>query len=51
MFTFTKVMSFVLQLRSLVVACINPDPNMRPDIERIHEVATRMHELTMQQQQ
>ena len=30
-------------LRSLIAECINPEPDRRPPISHVHEVAQRMH--------
>ncbi len=38
-----------LQLRQLVDECINPDPEKRPDITFVSEVARRMYNESTQQ--
>ena len=35
------------QLRQLVAACISPNPDDRPDITQLSEMAQRMHRATM----
>ena len=42
-------MFYFHQLRDLVGACINPDPNKRPDVEYVLRVAETMHESLSQQ--
>jgi len=32
-----------LQMRKLVDACINPDPEQRPDVSYVYDVAKRMY--------
>ncbi|XP_002130395.2 serine/threonine-protein kinase Nek7-like [Ciona intestinalis] len=34
------------ELRDLVAVCINPDPEKRPDIEHIYNIASKMYEAT-----
>ncbi|XP_002733050.1 serine/threonine-protein kinase Nek7-like [Saccoglossus kowalevskii] len=38
------------ELRSLVAMCINPDPEQRPDVSHVYEVAKKMHMQSLQQQ-
>ena len=38
------------QLRSLVDKCINPDPEQRPSVEHVYEVAKAMYNWFDQQQ-
>lgn len=35
----------MFQMKNLVEACINPDPEKRPDIESVYEIALSMSKL------
>lgn len=37
------------QLRNLVAACINPNPEKRPDVSYVHEVAQKCYEQYLSQ--
>ena len=36
----------IFQLRNLVDSCINPIPELRPDIQRVYAVAQHMRSVT-----